>query len=337
MAGTELRVGIHGEWLRIVTDSPAVAEMARDVFAEFGDPETAVRLADDCGPDVLEAVLYGVPDAAAVPDRGSAEPVGPFNGQGPGSGYQLYRSEGRWLIELDGNGRLSLDRQAGRLEGWLVRPEALPAETVRALVRLAAIELLRLRGLHAVHAAALEKDGVGYLIAGPSGRGKTTSCLALTRAGFRCLSDDHPLLRQTAHGLELLPFRDRIDVTDRTVGFFPELRAAEERLHPGPWKRSFRLEQVFEDSRPQGCRPGYLLFPRIVDRPESHLEPLPKARALEELLPEALLVLDRELAQRQFRLLSRLVQSVACYRLHFGRDVLHLSAALDRLPLSRCA
>jgi hypothetical protein len=67
-----------------------------------------------------------------------------------------------------------------------------------------------------------------------------------------------------------------------------------------------------------------VLFPHVVDAPQSHLELLPKSRALEALLPQALLVYDQDVARREFQVLAKLVQQVDCYRLHFGRDILDL-------------
>lgn len=64
-----------------------------------------------------------------------------------------------------------------------------------------------------------------------------------------------------------------------------------------------------------------MLFPHIVDTPRSQLERLPKHRALELILPQALLVYDQSVARREFQVWARLVQEVDCYRLHFGRDM----------------
>jgi hypothetical protein len=327
MPATERLYCVHGEALRLVTESPAIAEDAATLLAEFSGPDP-----NGGSSAPLVAALHAVPGPGDLPVTAPAlaELVGTAGGDGVTAAYSLYRSEGRWLVDFPGLGLLALDPRAGRLEGWLVAPETMQAEVRAGFVRLAAIELLRLRGLHALHAAAVEKDGLGLIIAGACGRGKTTCCLALLRVGFRCLSDDHPLLRRSAEGLELLPFRDAIDVSERTIELIPELRAARQQFRQGFRKRSFRLEEVFGGSPAHGCRPRYLIFPRVVDRSESYLEPMPRARALEELLPEALLVLDRELAQRQFRLLTHLVQTVACYQLHFGANVLDLPAVFNR-------
>ena len=79
------------------------------------------------------------------------------------------------------------------------------------------------------------------------------------------------------------------------------------------------------------CRPSYLIFPRIVDWPESHLERISRARAMEEMLPEMVFVLDPGMARRQFRICTRLVEATECFRLHFGEDVLALPGLFDRV------
>src|SRR5581483_9630150 len=144
-------------------------------------------------------------------------------------------------------------------------------------------------GLYTIHATALAKNGRGVLIPGDSGRGKTTSCLALLRAGYHCLSDDHPLLRMSGDHLEILSFPVKIDVTETTVRFFPELAAANGRLKAGVRKQHFDVVSIYPHSRADSAAPALLLFPRVVDWPRSSLEPLPKSRALEEVLRQGML------------------------------------------------
>jgi hypothetical protein len=200
------------------------------------------------------------------------------------------------------------------------------------MFHLALIELLRRRGLYTIHATALEYNGRAVLIPGNSGRGKTTSFISLLRSGYRYLSDDHPLLHDAGARVEVLPFPIKINVTDATVQFFPELReASEQMLHPGVPKRFFYAEDLYPTAVGERCQPAIVLFPHVVDAPKSHLELLPKSRALEALLPQALLVYDQEVARREFKVLAKLVQQVDCYRLHFGRDILDLPKLITPL------
>jgi hypothetical protein len=200
-----------------------------------------------------------------------------------------------------------------------------------SFLHFAVTELLKLLGLYTLHATALEKDGRGVLIPGASGRGKTTSCISLLRDGYRLLSDDHPLVRENGQGLEILSFPVKIDVTDGTVGFFPELRDAQESLHPGVRKRFFYVDEIYPHATADRCEPAVILCPQVVDWPTSHVEPISRSRVLEELLKEGLLAFDREVAARQFQVFSRLVAKAACYRLFFGEDVLDLPRLIDPL------
>jgi hypothetical protein len=114
--------------------------------------------------------------------------------------------------------------------------------------------------------------------------------------------------------------------------FFPELREAPPGvLQQGICKKFFQAEDLYAASIGMSCTPAMIMFPHVVDMPHSCLEPLAKSRALEAIMPQALLVYDQSVARREFQALSRLVQEVDCYRLHFGRDVLDLPQLIKPL------
>jgi len=218
-----------------------------------------------------------------------------------------------------------IEGMSAKAQGYLVRPESMPSDIRASFVHFGVMELLKRRGLYTFHATALEKDGQGVLIPGYSGRGKTTTFLSLLRAGYRYLSDDHPLFRAEGGQLELLPFPMKVNVTERTVEFFPELRhASASVVRPGTPKRYFHVEDVYPGPLGVVCQPAVILFPHILDAPTSRLELLSKQEALKTILPHCLLVYDPDIARREFVALTQLVQQADCYRLHFGRDVLDL-------------
>jgi hypothetical protein len=256
-----------------------------------------------------------------------------FSGTRPTMGDSL-RSIWRCDVKQDGDrliadfheqGLVVIDGSKGIAEGYFIHPDALHPDVCTSFFHYALTELLKRNGLFTVHATALEHQGRGVLIPGYSGQGKTTSFLSLLRSGFRYLSDDYPLLRDRGTHMELLAFPMKIDVTDRTIEFFPELRnAAPGILQQGIYKKFFQAEDLYADSIGNSCTPAMIIFPHVVDMPHSCLEPLPKSRALEAIMPQGLLVYDQAVARREFQVLSRLVQQVDCYRLHFGRDILDL-------------
>jgi hypothetical protein len=328
---------IHGVRLRVETEFPALAEGVADLLQRF--PEAG--LGDGDG---LRMTYRG---GQLTSDPLSCD-VGASNGEllfssawdnaidlagRLGINLDIYRRDGYLILDYHQHGHLLIDKAKGILSGRLVAPiELHPALLTSFFFLLPLSELLASRGLSIIHAAALERKGRVVLFPGASGSGKTTCCVSLIRAGYRCLSDDKPFLRENGNGIEVLAFPERIDVTERTISFFPELGAAPPGvLKTGYRKRHFHPEALYPGSTAEVGQPALILFPRISNESKSRLEKLSKVRALEELLPHSLLVLDRERSKRQFDLLARLVEGVECYRLHSGYDVPELARLLDPL------
>lgn len=249
-----------------------------------------------------------------------------------GIDWDVYARDGGFLLDYHRHGRLWLDTAGGRLEGSLAEPLDLHYALLSSIFFFFPFaQLLARRGLHVVHAAAMERNERGVLIPGMSGSGKSTCCVSLMRAGYRCLSDDKPFLRQNGSGVELLPFPEMIDVTDQSVAFFPELNRAASDLESGYRKKRFCAETLYPGSVADAVTPSVILFPEISGEPTSRVEALSKAKALQALLPHSLLCFDREISARHFDLLARLVETTASYRLYFGRDVLDLPTLVDQL------
>jgi hypothetical protein len=318
---------LYGHGVRLRTDDAMIADGAHDVLGQF-PPLAAAE-----GP-VLDIVMSAVDSPGAIGFQRSETTV--LVGEIPKRGIDiegnLLRDGQLWIIEF-GAAVIALDPANGRAEGWILRPNNVPQSSA-IFILMAVIELLRTRSVYAVHCSALARDGQGILFIGPGGAGKTTACISLTRAGYQCLSDDHPLLRVQDGKLELLPFPGRLFVAPRTVSWFAELDAAQDNFRPGPRKRSFNLSDIAGYRAGGACRPSLLIFPRIADADKSVFEPMSRARALEELLPQTMLVMNPSLAARQFETVSRLVRETPAYRLHFGRDVEHLPELVERLTES---
>jgi hypothetical protein len=323
---SEYLFSLYGTSVRYSTASPLLAAPVNELLRHFRQSSI-----EEDAP--LTLCFQAVQDRSDIPLTMSSSAYQLSSGTGAAVGdrretrlpYEVIHDGGRLIADFLDAGVLVMDGVQGRADGYLIKPEAMHANLIEYLFHLALIELLRRRGLYTIHATALEKDGRGVLIPGSSGRGKTTSFISLLRSGYRYLSDDHPLIRDAGTHVDILPFPIQINVTEATIAFFPELRNAPDHiLHPGSPKRAFHAEELYPTSVGDCCQPAIVLFPHVVDAPHSHLELLPKSRALEVLLPQALLVYDPEVARREFQVLAKLVQQVDCYRLHFGRDTLDL-------------
>jgi len=316
----------HGLDLRFRTSVPAFVEPAL-AFLRYFQTDVAQ------GAPVLTIQFDEVTSRAEAPVKMSGGSKVLFSGERPSLGdavrslwqCEIVQDGDRLIADFHEQGVLVIDGASNLVEGYFIRPDAMHSDVRTSFLHFALAELLKRNGLFTVHATALEYAGQGILIPGYSGQGKTTSFLSLLRSGFRYLSDDYPLLRDRGTHMELLAFPMKIDVTDRTIEFFPELRdAAPGLLKQGIQKKHFQSEDLYAESIGRSCTPAMIMFPHVVDMPHSCLEPLTKSRALEALMPQGLLVYDQTVARCEFQALSKLVRQVDCYRLHFGRDILDL-------------
>lgn len=322
---------IHAVSLNFVSNSPIIADSIRR-FLNYFECETLERADLEIALHVITAREY-LPGLPGCPNEILFEHYGKTAGDALREEWKcsLYKMGGQLVADFHEQGRLCIDYSQGRAEGHLIRPDAMHPDICTIYFHLALSELLKRTGIYAIHATALERNGHGVLIPGSSGRGKTTCCISLLRGGYRYLSDDHPLIRENESGIELLCFPEKIDVTDRTIEFFPELKKAAGVLGWGIQKRHFYVEEFYPNAIVNACRPSLIIIPDIDNSARSRLVPLPKNRVLEELLLQGLLVFDKEIAGRQFETFCRLVDGVDCYRLSFGGDVIELPRVIDEV------
>lgn len=329
----EYRFSFHGVGLRYLTSSPTLRASMAEWLKHFrGDgPTEGVS---------LTIHFEEAPGRDAVPLALSPAARRLFSGTKPVMGSamralwqcDILQDGSHLVVDIHDQGLLDIDGAQGTARGYFYHPAAMHQDRLEGFFHYALAELLKRNNMFTLHATALEYHGRGLLILGNTGCGKTTTLLSLLRSGYRYLSDDHPVLWDSGTRLELRAAPMKIDVTEQTIGFFPELRdAMSGLLRQGPYKKSFQLEDIYSDSAGRSCEPTMILFPHVTHMPHSCLEPLPKSRALELFMPEQSLVYDEEAAAREFQALSKLVQQAACYRLHFGQDVLDLPQLITPL------
>jgi hypothetical protein len=322
---SELLLSIHGIEIRFATNSPELMDSVETLLHHFLSSVTAPRptLMQFDAVDDRRDIPFLIPSTALLLYSGSGLAIGPD--RQTTWRCDMYSDKGLLIADFHDEGLVVVDGALHTAQGYLVRPESMAPDIRVSFVHFAMTELLKRRGLYTFHATALEHNGRGVLIPGFSGRGKTTSFLSLLRSGYRYLSDDHPFFRLNGTRVEILPYPLKINVTNQTISFFPELRTAPPSvLHPGTPKHYFYAEDLYPGPLGAPCEPAVIIFPFVVDSSHSCLEPLSKKVALEMILPHSLLVYDPEVARREFQALARLIEQTDCYRLHFGRDVMDL-------------
>jgi hypothetical protein len=256
--------------------------------------------------------------------------------------YAAFRAEGRAV------GRHWIDVR-GRGEGAVVRdhtgydrtwPDARSASLdVLGRVVRSVLAGLQAQGITAVHAGAVVEHGRAAIVAGPSGRGKTTLVLGLAARGLGLLSDELALVGP--EGRRILPFRRSVHVRPGTAELVPALRHLRDRprraLGGGvAWAvRPDELARIL----PGGlAEPAPLAHVLLLDgdpqpgRPPA-LEPVRPAQAAMELLrgtPSA--ATDVPAALRR---VGALVDGATCARLRAGALEPTLDAVLDWLRAPR--
>jgi energy-coupling factor transporter ATP-binding protein EcfA2 len=193
---------------------------------------------------------------------------------------------------------------------------------------LALAEILKERGLYAVHAACPAAGNRALLLAGTSGCGKSTLALAFARRGHPLLSDDTVFVDQP--GTTVYAFPDEIDVTDTTAAMFGELRVlAAQAKRPGREKHAVAIDH-FGAPAPRRCPPAAIVLIHPNRSGLSRLTRVDGARALHELAANVLLT-DAASSQRHLDALGALARGLPAYALSTGRDLDHAVDLLEPL------
>jgi hypothetical protein len=193
------------------------------------------------------------------------------------------------------------------------------------LLTIVLVEMMKRRDCYGIHAAGFSRDGKAILIPGTSGAGKSTLAITLLRSGFGYLSDDMVFLCRRAGGLEILGFPEDVDVSDRTIEFFPELYSLRESPRAPGWpKKQVRADEIYRAELVRESRPGAMVIPKISGKTRSTVRPIDADEALRELVSNVLLTETRS-CQEHLNILTELVRQTPCYRLETGQD-------FDRIP-----
>jgi hypothetical protein len=230
---------------------------------------------------------------------------------------------------------LSLDLNTGRAAGSLSTGFMdSPAEQQRGLFLFAFLLLFSRRGLYGLHAGGVIWDRCGFLLVGGSGSGKTTLTCALTRCGWKYLSDDSVLLKRSSLGVEALAFGRLFHCAPAMFRHFPEL--ARGAHAPVSEKHLVDIGPVYPGRFRDRSRIHAVLFPEIIDAPSSCLIALDTKSTLVRLIGEgAGLLNNRDSMTAQLNVLGDLASSVRGFRLLHGEDVhrdpARISALLKRL------
>jgi len=223
------------------------------------------------------------------------------------------------LVWRDGAGHAVVDLGSGAAQVTLLEHAApRPESWLRPFLLLVVAAQYRALGWSHIHAAtAIDPKGRGWLIAGDSNSGKSTTAALLASRGWAVGTDDTAFIVDGTQPVAVLAWREPIALREdgyrllgltggqsltrrRKTGFFPDELG-------GRW-----VDRV---------TPAIVAIAAVHDGPTT-LEPLRPALTVADLLSWSLLfIVDPDGAQRHLELVTRLASQARCYRLRLGRDI----------------
>lgn len=199
----------------------------------------------------------------------------------------------------------------------------------RTLAALAFQDLAAHFGYFAIHASMAERERDGVLFCGERARGKSTSCLALGRAGWAVRCDDRGYVR--AAPLSVWGPGGDMRLREDAAEIWGDLRGPLERGSPWGGKKRLALAELVAASAAGFVEPTALFFPEVADEQRHTVELLPAAEALQELLCATGVASIPDHTAAHFAAIADLVESAPCYRLRLARDMSALPAVIEEI------
>lgn len=304
ICGAPARLRIAGD----VLASRILAPLAH-LAAAAGEPRLTIDLWDE-----RDAGVTGLP-AAEEQAQGRAWTLG--------DGVFAASPDGRIVSHQLRRSIAWLDRGAERIVGWFAAGDDLSlhqrGKPLQMLLALWASD----RGVQAVHAGMVARDGAGVLVPARSGAGKSTSVLACLAAGYTCLGDDWIGIGAggdggfVAHGL--------YGSTSLEAEHARRFAALEPHLIPptdaNERKSLVLLAPLFPQRLGTSARLCALALPRIVDRAEAAWRPASKRDAILMLAPSAVFAMRPRAGREEVERLAEIAERVPAYWLELGRDL----------------
>jgi len=217
-------------------------------------------------------------------------------------GTPVFRAQAHLMaIVSDAANFAMCDFSSGFAFCWLTRRVAAMRGCVRHFF-LDAIVYASLTHLYvtAVHAACVTRHGVGVLLCGKSGAGKSVLALECARNGWTFVTDDVTYLLREAENRTVLGKPERMKFLPSAADLFPDIEWAPSGAdHAGDPFIELRTERLPISTQPS-CTADYLVFLRREASTSPDVTPVEREEALARLATE-LPVFERHVHEAHLR------------------------------------
>ncbi len=245
----------------------------------------------------------------------------------PSSPTRVFRDDGFCYLKRE-NSVFKLDLSNDRGIGFLDYSFwNLPPKAQQEFLMLSIFWFLHKHGIYALHSNCLEKNGIGILLVGSSGSGKSTTAISLIRQGWNYISDDVTLLRRNSHSLiEAIALPGRFSIDPHLASNYPELNNLIQNasLDGNKNKKFIDIKSLYPDRFLPRCIPEkiIMIFPRVVSKSKSQLIPIDKTQVLTHLIENSPgIMVDKEKAIKQIEVLKHLMNQATLCQMLSGQDL----------------
>ena len=219
--------------------------------------------------------------------------------------------------------------------GWLLKLDDAPFPywEVGSPLRFLWHEWFARQGLQYVHAAAVGNASGGVLLVGQGGSGKSTTALLCAAAGMSYAGDDYCLVDPSLRVAHSLYNTGKLLSPD-DYARLPQLQGLS--ANPDGFERGggekavYFLSDIWPDCVVKNLPLRAILLPKITGAADTSVEPCNAREALAALLPSTVGQLPAA-GSGDGQRMAALVRQLPAYRLHLGREIGQIPAAIQAL------
>jgi len=244
----------------------------------------------------------------------------------------LYQDTNQIWSELEGIGRTWKDYDSKKGIGIRYKGVDLNRVYINLLYASGLItKLLVKEKYYKIHASGAVVDGKGIVFIGNSGKGKSTTALALLENGHSVLSDETVLLYQKDHVYSAHSITDVIKTQKATIHrFFPKLENQPAYQEVGD-ELYYKIGLMSDFRYQRQANIHSVMILNQTGEKESSIEKISPSKVVSDFLPATLEPFEPSaVVTNKFSFLMQFLNAMDCYCVHFGTDMKFFVTTIEK-------